>query len=125
MAENKKSNEKRLIDANALDNQLSELMIRFHTMGRDKVVEDYNFVRTVLETAPTVDAVEVVHGRWIHCKGKSNLWYCSECGEKILYNPTRRTYNIEKRPVHEVNKYCRCCGTKMDGGNENGICKKG
>ena len=70
------------------------------------------------------NAVEVVHGRWIHCQGKSNLWYCSECGEKILYNPTRRTYNIEKRPVHEVNKYCRGCGAIMDGGNGDGICTK-
>ena len=64
-------------------------------------------------------------GRWAHCNGKSNLWYCSECGEKILYNPTRRTYNIEKRPVHEVNKYCRGCGAIMDGGNEDGICEEG
>jgi hypothetical protein len=52
-------------------------------------------------------------GHWIHCKGKSNLWYCSECGEKILYNQTRRTYNIEKRPVYVVNKYCRNCGARM------------
>ena len=78
----------------------------------------------MLRDEPAVDAVEVVHGRWIHCQGKSNLWYCSECGEKILYNPTRRTYNIEKRPVHEVNKYCRGCGAIMDGGNDDGICKE-
>ena len=55
------------------------------------------------------------HGYWVHCKGKSNLWYCSECGEKISYNPTRRTYNIEKKPVNEIHKHCRCCGAKMDG----------
>lgn len=58
---------------------------------------------------------EVRYGEWIHCNGKSNLWYCSACGEKILYNPTRRVYNIEKRPVHEVNKRCRSCGAKMIG----------
>lgn len=68
-----------------------------------------------IEDAPTVDAVEAVRGEWVHCNGKSNLWYCSVCGEKILYNPTRRTYNIEKRPVHAVNKFCRGCGAKMDG----------
>lgn len=67
------------------------------------------------EDAPTIQAVPVVHGRWVHCNGESNLWYCSECGEKIRYNPSRRTYNIEKRPVQEVNKYCRGCGAKMDG----------
>ena len=65
----------------------------------------------------------VPEGRWVHCEGKSNLWYCSACGEKIIYNPTRRTYNIEKRPVHEVNKYCRGCGAKMEG--SDGIYKEG
>jgi NAD-dependent SIR2 family protein deacetylase len=64
--------------------------------------------------APAVDAEPVRHGRWIHCKGKSNLWYCSECGEKIIYNPTRKTYKPKKKPVHEVNKRCRNCGAKMD-----------
>lgn len=63
---------------------------------------------------PAVDAEPVRHGRWIHCKGKSNLWYCSECGEKIIYNPTRKTYRPNKKPVHEVNKRCRNCGAKMD-----------
>lgn len=63
-------------------------------------------------------------GRWVHCNGKSNLWYCSECGEKILYNQTRRTYNIEKRKVHEINKCCRACGAIMEGASEDGICKE-
>lgn len=58
-------------------------------------------------------------GEWVHCNGKSNLWYCSKCGEKIKYNPTRRTYNIEKKRVDEVNKLCRNCGADMRKG-ENG-----
>ena len=73
---------------------------------------------TCLKFKNKADVVEVRHGEWVHCDGKSNLWYCSECGDKILYNPTRRTYNIRKRPVNEVNKYCRCCGAKMDGKGE-------
>lgn len=61
------------------------------------------------------------HGEWVHCVGKSNLWYCSECGEKINYTPKRRTYNIRKRAVNEVHKYCRYCGARMDGeGESNG-----
>mgnify|MGYP003309555592 CR=1 FL=1 len=87
-------------------------------------MEDIDRVMEDIKNLPAVDAEPVRHGRWIHCNGKSNLWYCSECGEKILYNQTRRTYNIEKRPVHEVNKYCRGCGENMDGGNNNGICEK-
>lgn len=61
----------------------------------------------------------VRHGRWIHCDGKSNLWYCSECGGKIIYNPTRKTYKPDKQPVYEVNKWCRSCGAKMEAKDEN------
>ena len=58
------ANEKRLIDANALDEKLETLKVRFKALGKDAVADDYNFVQTVLLTAPTLDAVEVVHGRW-------------------------------------------------------------
>lgn len=75
--------------------------------------------RRIAHTLPAADVAPVVHGEWVHCNGTINLWYCSECGEKILYNPTRRTYNIRKRPVYEVNKYCRGCGAKMDGGRRS------
>lgn len=40
--------------------KLETLKLRYKALGRDAVVEDYNFVQTVLLTAPTVDAVEVV-----------------------------------------------------------------
>ena len=53
---------------------------------------------------------------WIHAKGKSNVWYCSACGEKILYNPTRRTYRpVQKPDVSVVNRFCRGCGKRMTG----------
>ena len=55
---------------------------------------------------------------WIHCKGKSSLWYCSCCGEKIIYSQERKTYKPTKKPVHELNKYCRHCGAKMTGAKE-------
>jgi hypothetical protein len=65
---------------------------------------------------PTIDAEPVRHGRWVKCQGKSNIWYCSECGEKINYKQNRRTYNIPKVAVWEKNKRCRNCSAKMDGG---------
>lgn len=64
--------------------------------------------------AHTIDAEPVRHGRWVKCQGKSNIWYCSECGEKINYKQNRRTYNIPKVPVWQKNKRCRNCGAKMD-----------
>lgn len=100
----------RLIDANALIKDL-HLMAKFQDPYKCSTILGVCFT---IEARKTIDAVPVVHGRWIHCDGKSNLWYCSECGGKILYNPTRRTYNITKLPVEEMNKFCRNCGAKMD-----------
>lgn len=56
----------------------------------------------------------IQHGYWIPCKGKSHIWYCSVCGERINYNQARRTYKPEVKPVYAVNKWCRGCGAKMD-----------
>ena len=87
------ANEKRLIDANAL---------RDDTYIFD--AWDAKIVRAWLDDQPTVDAVEVVHGRWIiNCDGYYP--YCSVCKEE---------------PKHgEMTNYCPNCGAKMDGdGNE-------
>lgn len=70
-------NEKRLIDANALDKKLETLKIRFKAQGRDTVAEDYNFVQTVLLTAPVVDAVEVVRCKDCkHCLSDAHGLWC-------------------------------------------------
>lgn len=68
-----------------------------------------------LRKLPAIDAEPVRRGHWIKCNGKSHIWYCSECGDRINYNQARRTYKPDARPVSAVNKYCRCCGTKMGG----------
>lgn len=101
----------RLIDADALMKNIGKIpQLRGITYSRMK--------RAVEET-PTIDAEPERHGRWVECQGKSNIWYCSECGEKINYKQNRRTYNIPKVPVWQKNKRCRNCGAKMDGGAED------
>ena len=83
--------------------------------------EDYNHIRCracwvddmvgELESAPTVDAVEVVHGRWIpleydgYADGNPvwDLWECSECQEEHSGDEDTLT------------PYCPNCGAKMDG----------
>ena len=110
------ANEVRLIDANALAKKWQYVL---DSKPEDKGKVAYRTFEMFIERLneePAIDPESLrPKGRWIHCEGKSNLWYCSECGEKIQYNPTRRVYNIEKRPVHEVNKYCRSCGAIMEG----------
>ena len=66
-----------------------------------------------IEAAPTVDAVEVVHGRWeeMHYEGGildgTNFDRCSVCGyERVFDDPAFKT----------VFKYCPNCGAMMDGG---------
>ncbi|MCR4889154.1 MAG: hypothetical protein K5979_08275 [Ruminococcus sp.] len=41
------------------------------------------------------------------------LWYCSNCGGQIRYDTRMRQYQKIKRPVWEVNAFCRKCGAKM------------
>lgn len=58
-----------------------------------------------LNTLPTVDAVEVVHGRWN--KNGWNDYSCSVCRHQYVGHGASGW------------KYCPDCGAKMDGGNPN------
>lgn len=72
----------------------------------------------IVRRAKRVDAVEVVHGRWLALEeyaekigadptGYMDGWrFCSECEQ-----PMRELYGWA---------YCPNCGAKMDGGNEDG-----
>lgn len=105
----------RLIDANAYRKVLVEEK-SCRPDNDDDVVYGIQMAIDALDDMSTFTWENIrPHGQWIHCQGKSNLWYCSKCGAKIIYNSTRKTYNIEKKPVSEVNKYCRNCGVKMIG----------
>ena len=88
----------------------SELLekIQFR-IPNDRVLTDIvdscvKITRRIIEEAPTVDAVPVVHGRWIPFKSEAagNIQYCSACG---IGNPNKTNY-------------CPKCGAKMDGGND-------
>ena len=102
------ANEKRLIDANAM----VTLMCRAcnNEFSEEPCEPGECFIYDALANAPTVDAVEVVHGWWIE---KPNPWGqdgshsydCSICGERTCV-------------VGEKLRYCPNCGAKMDGGNE-------
>mgnify|MGYP003309411648 CR=1 FL=1 len=97
------TNEKRLIDANALEDDLKCKPIRFLT--------DKYMMRELIKDAPTVDAVEVVHGEWV-CKDLDNFRKvevkCSECGWIGIEN-----YDSYVDPS-DFN-YCPNCGADMRG----------
>lgn len=99
-------NKDRLISANAL--------LALYDLGEE--LEEYvdtlsvpiTVIRQNIKDMPTVDAVDVAHGRWIHqeeyIRGISDHQYvCSVCGH-LYWNA--RIPNF---------KYCPNCGAKMDG----------
>ena len=110
-------NEKRLIDANALSNAVAESQYyNPHPPGRvhiNHINEHNHFLRMILD-APTVDAVEVVHGRWI--VSGCGFDCCSEC-RKVYADGYLTAMGIKARTQFN---YCPNCGAKMDGGNEDG-----
>ena len=57
-----------------------------------------------IDNMPTVDAVPVVHGRWIpfHSKISGDIQYCSACEIGFVAK----------------SDYCPHCGAMMDGGEE-------
>lgn len=89
----------RLIDAYKLEDLVRSNSARYHHV--DDVI-------AAIAGQPTVDTVEVVHGRWIG--GYMGTTYtvpkCSQCG-------------YGNGAVGAAN-YCPNCGAKMAGGNENG-----
>ena len=82
----------RMIDGDAL---LVRMRFRKSCIGRqsDPVC--------LVEDAPTVDAVPVVHGRWI-AQEYGDQKECSICGELFCC----------------YGNYCMNCGAKMDGGDD-------
>lgn len=103
----------RLIDADAAYE-------RAQADSRRGGLEDWEFdmIVNLLDSAPTVDAVPVVHGRW---DGEGDgladgeivldVWYCSKCG-----------YCIDDGTDDPcvLPNYCPNCGAKMDGGDPDG-----
>lgn len=78
---------------------------------RRGALEDWEFdmIVNLLDSAPTVDAVPVVHGRWAHLGGDE--WCCPVCGFVVT------TEGSWDKPAK---KYCEDCGAKMDGGDPDG-----
>ena len=70
-------------------------------------------VNAILHHAPTVDAVEVVHGRW-------RTW-AEKFPKTVLIGMKSLGVFCSVFEMHADNKtnYCPNCGAKMDGGNED------
>lgn len=97
----------RLIDADAAYE-------RAQADSRRGAFEDWEFdmIVNLLDSAPTVDAVPVVHGEWRYFRGSFSVrphFRCSSC--------LRPRY--EHYACNEF-RFCPNCGAKMDGGDPDG-----
>lgn len=68
----------------------------------------------ILRAIPTVDAVPVVHGRWIrpHWKNSNYCYDCSICGNEAMH----REYRWSEKKIYPI---CPNCGAKMNEGANN------
>ncbi len=91
----------RLVDADALNKKKKYC---FQTVGGCFPKSEWFIKADDLFSAPTVDAVEVVHGRWQWYEALVNPYaLCSNCG-----------CGLDKRDALNF-AYCPYCGAKMDG----------
>ena len=105
------ANEKRLIDANA---EIKKLKDGYCLKCADyygilcKTCDIAEAIR-IMDDAPTVDAVEVVHGEWTIIVDDYDCEFmcCSVCGEMF--------YDGDNDTVDCLHNYCPNCGAKMDG----------
>lgn len=88
----------RLIDGDELHDCIMDNDIHNGIMSVKNV---YEFI----EEAPTVDAVPVVHGKWLlRHEGHGHYWECSVCHTNPCIYVTNNT------------NYCPNCGARMDKG---------
>jgi len=98
-------NDMRLGDLDALKAQFLKDAIR---LGGEDDPWSMDAIETEIDSAPTVEAVPVVHARWIsHLEDDSiappGSCACSNC------------HHFTRSPLIYVWKYCPNCGARLDG----------
>lgn len=100
----------RLIDAEALINEWNGLIKRMVRDSDGKVPVDFGLVIREVSKAPTIDAVEVVHGQW----DDSGRYQFPNGRKAIRRNICGCALSESEYSLFNWN-YCPVCGTKMDG----------
>lgn len=111
---NKATND--LISRTVLIDELTAGCMPLDLPGLSGVIGDELTIRNYIDSAPSVNAVPVVHGRWIKMTGMMPPEYhghyeCSECGWHM--KGLRNSWTREE----ELN-YCPNCGARMNTKNE-------
>ena len=90
---------------------------------RNKGMIHYDDLMAVIADVPSVEAVEVVHARWIYEDDTVMKWttkaICSACN-CVVAQSVELAHEYGRENHEKENNYCPHCGAKMDGGNEDG-----
>lgn len=89
----------RLIDGYRLYDYILDVLTGF-----GQTVVSVNDVLKAIDESDTIDAVPVVHGKWIF-DAENYEWNCSECQD----------WPIDGSSDEDRTNYCPNCGAKMDG----------
>ncbi len=95
----------RLGDLDALKSEFEWLLSQVSEGSKDEMRD----VIKRIDNAPTVDAVPVVHGRWIDVPWTyigAKRYMCDQCSDDEYW---------KKRIVNIKENYCPNCGARMDG----------
>lgn len=109
------ADEKRLIDGNVLLEHLTRCIDAEKGIFRAVCVA----IKCFVEQMPTVDSVEVVHGRWETANDGTH--FCSHCGCDAPYtwdDIDRSFINSADDVPDRPSNYCPNCGANMMGDTE-------
>ena len=101
------ANEKRLIDGNKAQAVLVNMAEHLLEAGNPEMAGAVGYAAEIIGKQKVVDAVEIVHGRWIFGTANHREYMkCSVC--------------LKSQTPTGVFTYCPNCGAKMVGGGEGG-----
>ena len=89
------------------------------SIAHNDKVDKFKAAKFAVENARAIEAEPVRHGRWIEQESPyGGHFNCSECGHEVTVPHSEL---IDPRDyVCYLDDYCGKCGTRMDGGAENG-----
>lgn len=103
-----------MVDHIGIDDDAIAYMLALENYA--KVKQWYHYIKSVLDSAPEVDAQPVKHGKWLNAGGDWTLAMCSECGEEydVSDEPCEKHFKL----FGQFYRFCPGCGSKMDKENE-------
>ena len=105
------ANKMRLIDAHDLWTDIKMLPHNGDMISSEEVEQ-------AIKDAPTVDAVEVVHGRWERCGGDLHssgyAIFCSVCYKTHFVHRKYSLGGLTDEEIFKKPKYCPSCGAVME-----------